>query len=214
MRSQKEIKADFLAALNAVGDEAFAGMGFKRRNGSLDFIRTIRDAQQTIAFAVDWLPKYQLGEELHLHPAMHLAMKPVTGAALRLVAGNKMLLANAPEIIVNQPIEFTAPKSEHVRWFASGLDQMKAKVAEIGVFVKKWVIPFLDELTTPDDLIGVYERTDERIMKQRHWYIFVAAAHLEKGCKSEALAVLEGNLGAPGLRKRYSTAFETLNPKQ
>ena len=214
MRSQKEIKADLLAALNAVGDEAFAGMGFKRRKGSLDYIRTIRDAQQTIAFAVDWLPKYQLGEELHLHPAMHLAMKPVTEAALRLVAGNKMLLANAPDIIVNQPIEFTAPKSEHVRWFASGFDQMKAKVAEIGVFVRKWVIPFLDELTTPDDLIGVYERADERIMKQRHWYLFVAAAHLEKGCKSEALAVLEGNLGAPGLRKRYSTAFETLNPKQ
>jgi hypothetical protein len=214
MRSQKEIKADLVAALNAVGDEAFAGMGFKRRKGSLDYIRTIGDAQQTIAFAVDWLPKYQLDEELHLHPAMHLSMKPVTEAALRLVAGNKMLLANAPDIIVNQPIEFVAPKSERVRWFASGLDQMKVKVAEICMFVKKWVTPFLDELTTPDDLIGAYGRADERIMKQRHWYLFVAAAQLEKGRKNEALAVLEDNLRAPGLRKRYSIAFEMLDPRQ
>ena len=210
MRSEKEIKADLLAALDAVGDEAFAGMGFKRRKGTLDYIRTIRDARQTIAYAIDCLPKYQLGEELHLHPAMHIAMKPVTEAALRLVAGNKMLLANAPDIIVNQPIEFTAPKPEHARWFASGLDQMKERVTEISAFVKKWVIPFLDVLTTPDDLIGVYENADERMMKQRHWYLFVAAAHLAQENDREALTVLEENLGAPGLRKRYSTAFETL----
>lgn len=212
MRNEKEIKADLLAALDAVGDEAFAGMGFKRRKGALNYVRTIRYAQQTIDFAVDYLPKYQSGDELHIHPAMHLAMKPVTEAALRLIAGNKMLLANTPEIIVNQPIEFTAPKAAHVRWFASGLDQMKERVTEIGEFALKWTIPFLDELTTPGELIGVYENADDRMMKQRHWYLFIAAAHLVSGNEREALAVLEDNLGAPGLRKRYSAAFETLNP--
>lgn len=212
MRSAKEIKTDLIAALDAIGDEAFAGMDFKRRKGSTNYVRTIRDAQQTIAFAADYLPKHKAGEELCLHPAMHLAMKPVTDAALQLVAGNEMLLANAPEIIVNQPVEFTAPKSEHVYWFASGLEQIKARVTEICVFVQKWVMPFLNELATLDDLIDVYESGDDRMMKQHHWYLFIAAAHLAKGNKREALSVMEDNLGAPGLRMRYAAAFETLSP--
>lgn len=212
MRSEKEIKADLLRALDEAGDETFSKLGFKRRKGSLNYTRDINDARQTIAFAADYLPKYQADAELHLHPAMHLTMKQVSEAALRLVAGNKMLLANAPDVIVNQPIEFTAPKVEHVRWFASGLDQMKEQVTATGVFMQKWTMPFLDELTTPDELIGVYKSADERMLKQHHWYLFIAAAHLAKGDDRDALNVLEDNLGAPGLRKRYAVAFETLSP--
>ena len=211
MRSDKDIKADLLAALDTTGDEAFAGMGFKRRKRSLNYVRTVRDAQQMIVFAVDYLPRYQAGAELHLHPAMQLAMKPVTEAALKLVSGDEILLANAPEVIVNQPIEFTAPKAEHVRWFASGLEQIRGRVSEIGIFAQKWVMPFLDELTTPGELISVYENADDRMMKQRHWYLYIAAAYLVKGNVGKARSVLEDSLGTPGLRKRYAAAFETLS---
>ena len=212
MRIKQDIKSDLLTALGSIGDEAFGAMGFKRRKGSLDYRRTVGDAQQTVAFAADYLPKCKPGEELHLHPAMRLVMPTVTEAALRLVAGKKVLLANAPSIIVNQPIEFTAPKAEHVRWFATGLDQMKERVTELIEFVEKWVRPFLDQLSTPDDLIAVYKSGDERMLKQRHWYLFIAAAYMVNGDDSEALNILENNLGLPGLRKRYAVAFETLGP--
>lgn len=214
MRRSKEIKEDVIAALKAAGDEQFAEMGFKRSRRSLNYVRTIREAKQTIAFGVAYWPRYQPGEELYFHPAMHLTMKPVTEAALRLVAGNKILLANAPDIIVNQPIEFTAPKSEYFKWFASGLGQMKHRVTEIGVFVQKWVTPFLDQLTTPDELIGVYETADDRMTKQRHWYLYIAAAHLVNGDANKARTVLEDNLGAPGLREYYSVAFESLSQSE
>jgi len=212
MRSEKEIKADLLAALDSIGDEAFSNMGFKRRKGSLNYVRTIGEARQTIDFTPDYLPKYQTDAELHIHPLMKLELEQVYEKALELVKGNKMLLANSSGTIVGQPIEFVPPKAEHVRWFASGLDEMKARVNEIEAFVQKWVMPFLDDLTTPDELIGVYKDADERMMKQRHWYLFIAAAHLAKGENREALSVLEENLGAPGLRKRYAVAFETLSP--
>jgi hypothetical protein len=212
MRGEKEIRADFLAALSSVGDEVFTGMGFQRRKGSLSYVRVVGDAQQAVTFDADYLPKYQLDEELHIHPAMRLAIGSVTEAAMQLVAGNKMLLANSPDIIVNQPIEFTAPKAEHVRWFASGADEMKERVVEIVRFIQKWVVPFLDQLTTSDELIDVYKTADDRMMKQRHWYLFVAAAYMLKGDNREALSVLECNLGAPGLRKRYAVAFEAFRP--
>jgi hypothetical protein len=211
MKSKNEIKADLLAALDEVGDETFAQLGFKRRKGSLNYTREINDTRHTIAFAADYLPKYQADAEVHLHPAMHLGMNAVSEAALKLVGGNKILLANAPEVIINQPIEFTAPKAKHVRWFASGLAQMKERVSEIAIFVEKWVIPFFDDLKTPDDLVSVYKNVDERMIKQRHWYLFVAAAVLVNGNRNEALSVLEDNLGAPALRKRYALAFEALS---
>jgi len=212
MRSEKEIKADLLAALDVAGDEAFAGMGFKRRRGSLNYVRTIGEAKQTIDFTPDYLPKYQADAELHIHPMMKLEIEPVYEAALKLVNGNKMLLANSSGTIIGQPIEFTAPKAEHVRWFATGIDQMRDRVSEIVVFVEKWVSPFLDGLKSPADLVNVYTSADDRMMKQRHWYLFVAAAELVNGNRDGALSVLEDNLGAPGLRKRYAPAFETLSP--
>ena len=202
MRTQKEIKADLLAALNSVGDERLALLGFERREGSFTYMRILEEAEQDIVFAADCFPTYQPDEEMHLHPAMRLGMRSVTKATLELVAGNKSLLADAPEIIVSQPIEFTAPKEQHVRWFASGSDQMKARIREIVAFIERWPAPFLDEIRTPGD---------ERMLKQRHWYLFVAAAQMvSHGNRADALSVLENNLRAPGVRKRYAVAFETL----
>lgn len=210
MRRAKEIKEDLLAALEAVGDGALAETGFKRSKRSVNYVRRTGDARQTIAFTGDYVPRYQPGAELCLLPQMHLAMKPVTEAALRLVAGDAWLLANAPDIIVNQPITFTAPKDARVPLVASGLGQMTERVDEICGFVNTWVVPFVDVITTPNELIGIYENADDRMMKQRHWYLFIAAAHLVNGNAGTALTVLQDNLGAPGLRRRFSVAFETL----
>ncbi|WP_037435536.1 hypothetical protein [Sinorhizobium fredii] len=94
-------------------------MGFERQEGSFTYARILEDAEQDIVFAADYFPTYQPDEEVHLHPTMPLGMRSVTKAVLELVAGNKSLLADAPEIIVSQPIVFTAPKEQHARWFAS-----------------------------------------------------------------------------------------------
>jgi len=210
MRSEQEVKADLISALETEGDAPLERLGFKRRKGSLNYIRSLGDTRQTIAFDGDFFPKYQPGAEIHIHPAMHLSIKSVSDAALKLVGGNKMLLANAPDIILNQPIEFTAPKDTHVRWFANGFTEMNQRVVEIISFIEEWVIPFFDGLKSPEELIKAYETNDQRIMKQRHWYLFIAGAEIIQGNPKEALAVLETNFSAPGLRKRYSVAFESL----
>lgn len=208
MRSNKEVKADLINALEAVGDVQLNMLGFKRRKGSLSYIRSLGDARQTIAFDADLFPKYQSDAEIHIHPAIHLSIKSVSDATLSLVGGDKMLLANAPDVILNQPIEFAAPKDKHVRWFASGFSEISQRVFEIVSFVEEWVIPLLDELVSSADLIELYESNDERVMKQRHWYLFIAGAEIAQGNLKKALAVLEANFRAPGLRKRYAAAFD------
>jgi len=141
---------------------------------------------------------------------MHLSIKSVSDATLKLVGGNKMLLANSPDIILNQPIEFTAPKDKHARWFASGFSEMCQRVIEIVSFAEQWVVPLFDNVTSSKDLIALYKSRDERIMKQRHWYLFIAGAELVRGNPKEALAVLEQNFRAPGLKRRYAAAFESI----
>lgn len=211
MRDSKEVKADLIKALELSCDEPFKKYDFKRRKGSLSYIRSFCDAKQTIVFDIDIFPKYQPGAEVHIHPAMHLSIESVSNAAMNLVGGNKMLLANAPDMIFNQPIDIVASKKVNVRWFASGLSEMSQKVIEIVSFSEKWIFPFFDELHAPSGLVTLYTNNDERVLKQRHWYLFVAGAEIVQGNKREALTVLEKNFGTPGLRKRYSVAFESLN---
>lgn len=211
MRSDKEIKADLLKALEHHADDALNALGFKRRRGSLDYIRKVDDSIQKIVFAVDYNPKYEAGADVHLHPNMHLSMPLVSDFTLRLADGNKMLLANAPDLIVNQPIDFVMPKEERSRFFATGLEEMKRQVAQLIELIKQWSIPFFDELTTVQRLVEFYEREDERMMKQRHWYLFIAGANLALGQEKAALEVLEKNYKNSGLKSRYASAFAYLN---
>jgi hypothetical protein len=86
-------------------------------------------------------------------------------------------------------------------------------VGEIVHFAEEWVLPLLNDLRTPDELVKIYESDDPRVMKQQHWFIFIAAADVVLGKSKEALAVLEGAFCASGLRKRYAAAFESLTSK-
>lgn len=155
-------------------------------------------------------PKSQPGTEGHIHPMLQLGMRRVTDAALVLVKGDENLLANAPGVIINQPIEFTAPKEEHERWFASGQEQFVETCGAISSFVRRWVLPFLSEVSTPADLVRLSEMSDERVMMQRHWYIFVAAAYQLDGRIDQARDLVHRKLGSPGIRKRYAPLFASL----
>jgi hypothetical protein len=191
-------------------DEPLKQVGFARKKGSLTYSRTLNAAEQQIAFVIDCFPKYQPGAEAHIHPMLLLRMPLVNERALALVNGDKMLLAEAPEIIVNEPIEFTAPKDKHQRWFATGNNQFVAVCESIQAFLTRWVLPFLSEVSTPADLVKLYETNDARMMKQKHWHIFIAAAYQVMGQLDKAREVVRQQFGSPGLRKRYAPLFTSL----
>jgi len=211
MTTPTEVKNELLEALAAVVDEPLKQVGFVRRKGSLTYSRMLNAAEQQITFVMDCFPKYQPGAEAHIHPMLQLRMPQVNEKALALVNGDKMLLADAPEIIVNQPIEFTAPKDERQRWFATGKAQFVAACDSIQAFLARWVLPFLAEVSTPADLVKLYQTNDARIMKQKHWHIFIAAAYQVLGQLDKAREVVVKQFGSPGLRKRYAPLFASLS---
>lgn len=210
MTTPAEVKNELLEALAAVVDEPLKQVGFARKKGSLTYSRTLNIAEQQITFVMNCFPKYQPGAEAHIHPMLQLRMSPVSEKALALVNGDKMLLADAPEIIVNQPIEFTAPKDKHQRWFATGNEQFVAACASIQAFLTAWVLPFLSEVSTAAELVMLYERNDARVMKQKHWHIFIAAAYELLGQLDKARQLVREQFGSPGLRKRYAPLFTSL----
>jgi hypothetical protein len=210
MRTATEVKSEVVEALAAAVDESLKGFRFAREKGSLAYSRTLNAAGQEINFVTDFFPRYQPGAEAHIHPMLLLRMPEVGEKALVLVNGDRMLLAGAPEIILNEPIEFTAPKDKHQRWFATSKEQFVMVCSSIQDFLARWVLPFLSEVSTPSELVKLYETNDTRVMKQRHWYIFIAAAYEVLGELDKARDVVRQQFGSPGLRKRYAPLFVSL----
>ena len=48
------------------------------------------------------------------------------------------------------------------------------------------------------------------MIKQHHWYIFIAAAYLVIGKPNKAMEVLEAKLGSTGLRKDFAVVFDSV----
>ena len=213
MRTSVELKNDLLESLAQVVDHPLRQAGFIRKTGSFIYFRTLNDAEQWITFVMDSHPKCQPGAEAHIHPMLQLAIPKVCETALALVKGDKFLLANAPDIIVNQPIDCTAPKDRQVRWFATGHGQFVSTCEAIKTFIFEWVLPFLSEVTTPADLVKIYENRDMRMMQQQHWHIRIAAAYKAMGQIGKAREVVQQHFGSPGLRKRYAPLFVSLDIK-
>lgn len=210
MSDIKQAKANLLKMLDGPVDQALLNLGFKRRKGTLLYRKELPESVQDIEFATDFFPRYEEGAEAHIHPLLVWRIPSVSEEALRLVGGNKMLLANAPDILLKQPIEVCAPKENHERWFAKGQEDYPKVGITIGSFINKWLIDFLGNMQCIDDLLQAYESSNVYILKQQHWYVFVTAAYMLRGAPDKARMVMEKHLGNSGLRKRYSLVYDNL----
>ena len=210
MRTAPEIKNQLIETLAEILDGPLKAVGFARNKRSLVYCRKVNGTEHRITFTVHCHPKYQPGAEAHSYPSLQVLMPQVSEAALALVKGDKLLLANAPEIIIGEPIDFTAPKDKHQRWFATGNEQFAAACSSIHVSLSNWVLPFLSEISTPVDLIKLHEANDERIMKSQKWHIFIAAAYKLLGQLDKSRQVVREQFVRAGLRKQYAPLFASL----
>lgn len=209
MTKLSDVRAALLQALAMDVDRKFQANGFARGKNSLVYTRKLPEAIQRISFDIDTLPGLPTGKTAHLRPAYQIAMPAVSKAALELVGNDAQLLAGAPEVVLNQPIEFSAPKDVHRRWLASEAELYSA-CSEVFEFSKIWLFPLLNSLSTSEDLIKLYEDKDPRIVVQNHFYIFVAAAYQLHGDSEKARELALLRFGSPSLRKRYGTLFVSL----
>ena len=210
MRDKAKIKEDFLDAIKDVGNIFFENNKFEKKSSKIDFTRKIGSSRQLVSFTANYLPKYEDKIEIHLFPKMSIYMPCIKEKSLELVGQDRFILANAPDLIINQPIEFTAPKAFRVEWCSTGREEIYETTRAVIDFIGNWTLPLLDNLTSPIDLIRFYESNDSRMMKQTHWYIFVASSYCIEKQKDKALAVLQNNIKTNLQKIRYSAAFDAL----
>lgn len=208
MSDRVKLNDELSRMLGSVLDARLEAVGFSRRENSLVYARRSKDAEHRITFSMEINPDYQPGAIAHICPSLQVLMENVSDAALELVKGSRMLLGHAPEIIIGQPIEFVAPKTEHERWFVNTAEDFRLCCERITAFLFKWVIPFLADISTAHDLIRLHESNDPRVVKTDTWYIYVASAHYVLAQPDNARSVIEGRFGRPGMRKRYACLFE------
>lgn len=203
-------KTNLLGMLDGSVDQVLLDQGFKRRKRSFTYNKVLAESIQEIDFSANFFPRYENGAEAHVHPFFVWKIPSVSKEALRLVNGNKMLLANAPSIILKQPIEICASKENHERWITKSSEDYNTVGAAICSFIKRFLINLLDDMQSVDDLLKAYESSDTRLLKQQHWYVFVAAAYVLKESHEKAKLVMENHLGNPGLRRRYANVYANL----
>lgn len=212
-RLATEIRLDVSEVLKSTADVPFEAHGFKRTPKGFFYSRKANLAEHKILIHVVRHPKMARDKEVQFKPYMCLQMDVVSRMALDLAKGDKFLLAGCPEIIINQPVDFVAPKDSFTRWFATGKTQMAECVQQICDFAKCWVIPFFDRLKSPEDLIKIYAENDTRVIRPHHWYVYIAAAYLVKGKPQNAMEVLEAKLGSTGLKKDFAVIFNSVREK-
>lgn len=207
------MKADFQSALSLVADDHFQDWGYQRRSGSFRYVHRDQCATHTVLFSADYFPKYEPTAEIAILPVLRVAMPEVSQMALRLVDGDRMLLADAPDLVVAQPLDFSAPYRFHEWWFAVGHDEIQRCVQKAVSFFETWGLPLMDDLRCSRDLIAVCTDDDERLLKQEHWYVFVAAALALDGRNEDACSLLRDRL-APGMQRMYAAVFENLDCRE
>jgi len=210
MRNAKIFRQELKLALEMVGDEEFAKMGFKRRKGSLDYVRLIGDAKQVINFHGNCWPKHSSHAEFHIYPYMQIFMKSMRDMRDLIFDKNDNVNNKYRDMIVSQPMEFAAEKSARASWYVSGYTEIKKGVLESFIFCETWVIPIFDRMVNPSDIINFHKTQEKWQPRTENWYLNVIAAYLYKNDIKGAQNVLQENLGKLGQRMRHASVYEKL----
>jgi len=143
MRNAKVFRQELKLALEMVGDEEFTKMGFKRRKGSLNYVRLIGDAKQKINIDGTCWPNSNPNFEFEIFPYVTLTIEKITDI-ITPILGNDWAISNAPHVIFAEPMYWFAPQSEKAgNWYSNGLRDSKRNIMEICKFTKNGSSHFL-----------------------------------------------------------------------
>lgn len=206
----KEIKRHFRNELGITLDGCLGGYGFKRKASSTAYKRQKGTAQQTFDMAISLHPAYERNAIIHIYPRLLLELRDVNEIALKLVNGNAILLANAPDITLNRPLEHFVPLEHRTQWYAYELSGCKAAISSAYEQFNEWGLPFLDDYVDEKSILNGYLAADQRPVLQKNWYLFVVAAAVLLDKKREALEIAEKEFATKRDRSKYEAVFANL----
>jgi hypothetical protein len=188
-------------------DGLLGAHAFERGPRSLKYIRRHGAAVQEVEFCFQYRPRYEPGAAAHVLPWVAIKISEVSQIALAMVQV-PALLSGTPLFVLRQPLDIVIPKHLHARWFFSDEPTARHAIRSIRESLAAFGVPFLDSLASSSGLVRAFETADDRVLKQQHWYIYVAAAYIVLGSVDKARAVLNDKLGNMVARQRFATAFD------
>lgn len=206
--NRQTIKSYLLNMLSELIDNPLRKYDFSRKKNQLIYTWANNEVTQKLSFDFAFKPRYEPNFVAHLNPRVILFFPRIKSIAFDMVHGDKWLLANAPEITLNQPIDLLAPKSEHIRWFATHQEDFFDAGSSIVKFINSWVVPFLVDYRSVEGIVDNFEKGDNRVLKQDHWFIYVAAAYILLKNPSKAEEIIKERFDRAGTREKYSSLFD------
>jgi hypothetical protein len=192
MRSTNEIRRDFAEALDREADARLSRFGFKRRRSEDDYVRRTAESVQTLIFRPNFKPRFHKGSEIYLYPLVWVEMPAIGAKALEIVGGNSWDLANAPSLILNEPIDWSRGGGKRGFWHATGRLEMRTCIVEAVSFVERHILPRLDDLRTIQDFIRQCESRGVEKFTEGAVSVQIAAAYLLLNNRNAARHMLEG----------------------
>jgi hypothetical protein len=206
-----EIKLRLAKALASEADASLAKVGFARSAKGIRYARKLPEAMQVFNISLAVRPKYHREAIAHIYPRVNLSIWPVCEVAEKLVSESPVLLANAPDVMVNRPLEHLVPKAQRIQWYAYRADDFDHIAGSVAAQCLKWGLPFLDDYRTALDVVRGHESGDERPRLQENWYVFVIAAYLCLGRREAALETANRAFALPGPRRKFAPVFASLD---
>jgi hypothetical protein len=203
-----EIRVCLIASMETTLDPYMTEHNFARRTNSLVYKREYHGSTQIIDVEVQIHPRDNPNAAAAIYPIMEVHVPAVDQVLKDMIGDNLGLLEGVTKGLSNQPIEFTAQKTEKARWFVYQSESVPNIVKGIRTFMERWTMPFLDIYATAEDIIAADEREDGRMVADRAHRMRVVAAALvcKRGVYAELL--MEKRLGALGARKRYQQVYD------
>jgi len=181
---------------------------FKCSKSGLVYSRNFRSSTQRVELAIQIHPKDNPNASAAIYPQMEVLMPSVDRVLDAMIGDDLGLLEGVTGGRSKQPIGFTSRKAETGRWFIYQPNSVHTVVDEIGAFLQRWTMPFLNVYATPEDVLLADQGGDERLLRDRAQLMRVVAASLVCNREDYAQELMAKSLGSVGARRRYERVFD------
>ena len=191
--------------------------GFHRDGNTIRYERKITSGVQRLEFQYEIRPRYKADALVHMLPQFVLVFPEINETFANLVSTTPHLAAAAAEVTFYDQFGNVAPKDERREaghWYMSSPEDSRQCIGRVREFVRKWVMPFLDEYVDIPTLIRGCEANDSRLPHDRRFMLMICAAYISVGRPGEALKHLESHFGKPKSRREYAEVFNYIQQRQ
>ena len=205
-----ELRSILASILEEQVDLVLARSNFKRRKGSMHYVRRGSDVTQKLMFNIR-SPRYSDDTSIaHVSGTIAFCLDGISNALELLLGGDLQNYPGNEPLTMAFNIGLLGPMDAFESWRPESVEDVRNIGSEIASFVGKHVLPFFERYNNLADIANGC--TDGKFPRDDGTMLQFAAASLTIGDKLRCKELIEDRFDAnKRLRKRYSAAIEVAN---